>query len=172
VRGRREPACARGLRPPGGARGLCPPGGARGLRPRRGALAVAALAVAALALVGCGAESPDLFLLTRAATGSGAAAHLTLLVNDGGTVRCNGGAARPLSGKQLLTARDLTTSIQKDAQRTLVLPAPPGALLRFHVRSQDGAVSFSDLDAARHPELAKVVAFTQDVAHSVCHLAQ
>jgi hypothetical protein len=131
-------------------------------------VATAALAV----LTACGAASPDLFLLTRAATGSGAAAHLTLLVNDGGTVRCNGGAARALSAKQLLAARDVTTSIQKDARKTLDLPAPPGALLRFHVRSQDGTVTFSDLDAARRPELAKVVAFTQDVAHSVCGLSQ
>ena len=34
-------------------------------------------------------QSPDLFLLTR--TGQGAT--LTLLVNDGGTIRCNGGKA-------------------------------------------------------------------------------
>jgi hypothetical protein len=128
------------------------------------------LCALAPALGGCGAASPDLFLLTRA--GSAPGAHLTLLVNDGGTVRCNGGAARPISDTQLLAARDVTTAIQKDAQKTLDLPAPPGSLLRFHVRSQDGTVTFSDLDAARHPELAKVVAFTQDVAHSVCHLAQ
>jgi hypothetical protein len=144
---------------------------ARGRRLRRGSLAgLAALAVAAPALAGCGAASPDLFLLTRAGSAPGAGAPLTLLVNDGGTVRCNGGAPRPLSDRQLLAARDVTSSIQKDAQKTLDLPAPPGALLRFHVRSQDGTVTFSDLDAARHPELAKVVAFTQDVAHSVCKL--
>ena len=136
------------------------------MRARLAALAV----VAAAALPGCGAASPDLFLLTRA--GSTPGAHLTLLVNDGGTVRCNGGAPRPLSAKQLLAARDVTSSIQKDAQKTLDLSAPPGALLRFHVRSQDGTVTFSDLDAARRPELAKAVAFTQDVAHSVCHLSQ
>jgi hypothetical protein len=147
-----------------------PASGARGRCLLCGALAP--LLTAALAVAGCGAASPDLFLLTRAGSAPGAGAHLTLLVNDGGTVRCNGGAARPISAKQLLAARDLTTSIQKDAQKTLDLPAPPGALLRFHVRSQDGAVTFSDLDAARHPELAKVVAFTQDVAHSVCHLSQ
>jgi hypothetical protein len=129
-----------------------------------------ALCALAPALAGCGAASPDLFLLTRA--GSAPGAHLTLLVNDGATVRCNGAAPRPLSAKQLLAARDVTSSIQKDAQKTLDLPAPPGSLLRFHVRSQAGTVTFSDLDAARRPELAKVVAFTQDVAHTVCHLSQ
>ncbi len=135
----------------------------------RGRLAALAV-VAAAALDGCGAASPDLFLVTRA--GSGAGAHLTLLVNDGGTVRCNGGAPRPITDPQLLAARDVTSSIQKDAQKDLKLPAPSGSLLRFHIRAQDGTVTFSDLDAAHYPELAKVVAFTQTVAHDVCHLTQ
>ena len=45
------------------------------------------------ALAGCGLNvaSPDLFVLTR--TGQGG--KLTLLVNDGGTVRCNGGKVSP-----------------------------------------------------------------------------
>jgi hypothetical protein len=135
----------------------------------RGRLAALAV-VAAAALAGCGAASPDLFLLTRA--GSGAGAHLTLLVNDGGTVRCNGGEPRPLTDPQLLAARDVASSIQKDAQHDLRLPAPSGSVLRFHIRAQAGTLTFSDLDAAHRPELAKAIAFTQTVAHSVCHLTQ
>jgi hypothetical protein len=133
----------------------------------RARLAVCALLVA---LAGCGAETPDLFLLTRSGTLPGA--RLTLLVNDGGTVRCNGGSPRTLSGSQLLAARDVTESIKDDAEKDLKLPTRPRALLRFHIRSQDGTVTFSDLDAARRPELAKTVAFTRDVARSVCHLAR
>jgi hypothetical protein len=121
-------------------------------------------------LPGCGAASPDLFLLTRA--GSLPGARLSLLVNDGGTVRCNGGAPRPLTDPQLLAARDVTSSVMKDAQHDLKLPAPPDALLRFHIRSQDGTVTFSDVDAARYPELGKAVAFARTVARSVCGLAR
>jgi hypothetical protein len=133
-------------------------------------LAPIALFAAALALAGCGAATPDLFVLTR--TGSLPGARLTLLVNDGGTVRCNGGAARPLPDPQLLAARDIASSVQKDARKALVLPARQGALLRFRLRDQDGTVTFSDIDADRHPELAKVVAFSRTVAQQVCRLAR
>jgi hypothetical protein len=140
-------------------------------RRRSGHFGLGVLAAAAcLAGAGCGAQTPDLFLLTRAGTIPGA--HLTLLVNDGGTVRCNGGAPRTLPDPQLLAARDIATSLAKDAQHHLVLPRPPGALLRFHLRSQDGTVTFSDVDAARRPELGKVVAFTRTVAREVCGLAR
>jgi hypothetical protein len=135
---------------------------------RRATPAVAA--VVALALGGCGAASPDLFAVTRSGTIPGA--RLSLVVNDGGTVRCNGGAARPITDPQLLAARDVTSSVMKDAQKDLVLPARPGALLRFHLRSQDGTVTFSDVDAGHYPELAKAVAFTRTVATSVCRLAR
>lgn len=137
---------------------------------RRGVAGAALAAAAAAALAGCGAQTPDLFLLTRAGTIPGA--HLTLLVNDGGTVRCNGGAPRALPDPQLLAARDIVSSVASDAKRDLVLPVPPGAVLRFRLRSQDGTVTFSDVDAGRRPELAKVVAFTRTVATAVCGLAR
>jgi hypothetical protein len=133
--------------------------------------ALAALAVAAGLLgAGCGADTPDLFLLTRSGTIPGA--RLTLLVNDGGTVRCDGRARRQLPGPLLLDARDVATSLAKDAQHDLVLPRPPRAVLRFRLRSQDGTVTFSDVDAARRPELGKAVGFARAVARDVCGLAR
>ncbi|HYV14471.1 MAG TPA: hypothetical protein VE972_00435 [Conexibacter sp.] len=132
-------------------------------------LALAApLALAALALAGCGANYPDLFVLTR--SGSLPGAKLTLLVNDGGTVACNGGAPRTLPDARLLDARDIVTSLADDARDDLVLPRPAGALLRFRLRDADGTVTFSDVDAARRPDLGKVVAFTRAVATDVCGL--
>jgi hypothetical protein len=127
-------------------------------------------ALATLMLAGCGASSPDLFVLSR--SGSLPGARLTLLVNDGGTVRCNGGAPRPLSDPQLLAARDIVSSVKADAQKSLALPQRSNALLRFHLRDQDGTVTFSDIDAARHLELAKIVAFSRTVARDVCQLAR
>ena len=63
--------------------------------------APALAALAALALVGCGfdVQSPDDFLLTR--TGQGKT--LTLLVNDSGTIRCNGSKPRPISDALLIS---------------------------------------------------------------------
>jgi len=130
---------------------------------------VAALA-AALALAGCGTTPPDLFLLTRA--GSLPGARLTLLVNDGGTVRCNGGAQRALSDPQLLAARRVQEDVADDARKDLTLPARAGSLLRFRIRTQDGTVTFSDVDAGARPELGRVIAFTRTVAQGVCGLAR
>ena len=123
-----------------------------------------------LALSGSGETSPDLFLLTRA--GSLPGARLTLLVNDGGTVRCNGGAPRMLPDPRLLDARGIASDLSDDAKKGLTLPAPRGSLLRFRVRTQDGTVTFSDVDAVRRPVLGRVVAFTRTVAQDVCGLAR
>jgi hypothetical protein len=140
--------------------------GARSVVP----LVLALLAVLALPLVGCGAAYPDLFVLTR--SGSLPGAKLTLLVNDGGTVACNGGAPRTLPDARLLDARDIATSLADDAKDDLVLPRPPGALLRFRLRDADGTVTFSDVDAGGMPKLGKVIEFTRTVARDVCGLAR
>jgi hypothetical protein len=131
-------------------------------------LALAALA--ALTLAGCGADYPDTLVLTR--SGSLPGARLTLLVNDGGTVRCNGGDSLQLPPDDLLDAREIARDLSEEAHDHLALPAPPGALLRFHLRTQEGTVAFSDADAARRPRLGAVVAFARTVAKDVCGLAR
>jgi len=131
---------------------------------------VALAALLSLPISGCGADYPDLFVLHR--TGSLPGARLTLLVNDGGTVRCNGGEARQLPPRLLLDARRLARDLIEEAQDDLTLPAPPRALLRYRLRTQDGTVTFSDVDAGRRPELAPVIVFTRAVAQDVCGLAR
>ncbi|MDQ2670970.1 MAG: hypothetical protein M3Y31_10085 [Gemmatimonadota bacterium] len=127
-------------------------------------------AVLALALAGCGAVTPDVFLLTR--SGSIPGARLTLLVNDGGTVRCNGGEPRQLPARALLDAREIARELAEEAQEDLTLPAPRGSVLRYRLRTQDGTVTFSDADAVRRPELAPVIVFARSVAQDVCGLAR
>ncbi len=121
-------------------------------------------------LAGCGVETPDIFLLTR--TGSLPGARLTLLVNDDGTVRCNGGGQRTLSDPELLAARRIGEDLSDDAKKNLTLPARSGSLLRFRVRTQDGTVTFSDVDAAQRPELGRTIEFAREVAQGVCGLAR
>ena len=134
---------------------------------RRALLPVLAGGVA-LALAGCGAAYPDVFLLTRSGTVPGA--RLTLLVNDGGTVRCNGGAERTLPAPRLLDARRIAEDLSDDAHDHLALPAPRRSILRFRVRTQDGTVTFSEVDAVRRTELAPVIVFARKVAQQVCGL--
>ncbi len=119
--------------------------------------------------VGCGfaVQPADLFLLSRQGPGG----RLTLLVGDGGTIRCDGGGARTLSDALLIQARDLADDLDKDAKANLHLPAGPGSVYTFSVRLQDGAISFPDTAAARHRELAQAELFAVQAAQRACGLA-
>jgi hypothetical protein len=124
--------------------------------------------VLGLALAGCGlnVQSADLFALTR--TGQGK--PLTLLVNDGGTVRCDGGSAKQLPDQLLLQARDLATSLDNDAKAKLRVPASAGTVASYTVKLQDGTVSFPDTAGSRHAEFAQAELFALQVAQRVCGL--
>ena len=135
----------------------------------RGA-ALGGVAALTLALAGCGAEYPDVFLLTRSGTIPGA--KLSLLVNDGGTVSCNDGEPIQLPPELLLDAREIARELEEETHADLTLPAPPGSLLRFRLRTIEGTLSFSDADAARRPRLGAVVAFARTAAKDVCGLAR
>lgn len=120
------------------------------------------------ALAGCGAAYPDVLLLTR--SGSIPGARLTLLVNDSGTVRCNGGDPRQLPDRRLLDARRIAEDLAEEAHEDLTLPAPRGSVLRYRLRIEEGTVTFSDEDAVRRPELSPVIVFARTVAQDVCGL--
>jgi hypothetical protein len=128
----------------------------------------AAVVLGAIALIsaGCGLSvtSADLFVLQR--TGQGHT--LTMLVSDGGTVRCNGGQPKPISDPLLLQARDLATNLDKDAKAKLTLPAGPGSVYRYTLKLQDGTVSFADTSSASHHELAPAELFAAQTAHNSC----
>jgi hypothetical protein len=122
----------------------------------------------ALALGGCGlnVQSPDLFLLTRV----GAGGRLTLLVNDGGTIRCNGGSPRALPDPLLLEARDLATRLNDDAKRGLRIPRARHSVATYTVKLQHGVVSFPDNAAGAHSELAQLELFVVRAAQGPCRL--
>jgi hypothetical protein len=120
----------------------------------------------ALGSCGLNVASPDLFVLTR--TGHGA--KLTLLVNDGGTIRCNGGASKPIPDSMLLSARSLVTQLTPDAQRNLTIAAAPGSEYSFNVKLSVGTISFGDTAAGRRTELAQAELFALQAAHGPCGL--
>jgi hypothetical protein len=123
---------------------------------------------AALALAGCfDVRSPDLFLLTR--TGQGPT--LTLLLNDGGTIRCNGGRAKQVSNTTLIAARDLADDLAGDAQDKLTIPAEPGSVYYFRIRMQQGTVAFPDRAGSRRKVLARAELFATQTAQNDCGLS-
>lgn len=119
------------------------------------ALTVAAILAAAAAGCGLDLQAPDLFLLKR--TGQGK--PLTMLVNYGGTIRCNGGKPKVMPDSLLLFARSLPGQLYPDAKKKLDPPSPPGTVYRYQVRVQVGSFSFPDRSALHRPELAKLEQF-------------
>jgi hypothetical protein len=118
---------------------------------------------------GCGlnVRSADLFLLTR--TGQGT--KLTLLVNDSGTIRCNGAKAKPISDKLLVQARDLADNLGKYLTRKVSLPAGPGAVFSYRISLEQGTISFADRAGAGHQELAQTELFAAQAAQQACGLS-
>jgi hypothetical protein len=131
---------------------------------RTGLITVIAASFALLAACGLQVASPDLFVLRRTGTGR----PLSLLVNDGGTIRCNGGRSRPLPDPLLVDARQLAQDLDKDAQAKLSLASPPNAVYRYVMTLQDGTVAFPDTAGAHHPELARAQLFAVQAAQQVC----
>ena len=101
------------------------------------------------------------------------ALDLTLLVNDGGTVRCNGGAPRQLPDQRLLDARRIAEDLSDDAKRgphaaraaRLAAALPPAHAGRDrHVQRR-----------RRRPQTgarARRSSFARTVAQDVCGLAR
>jgi hypothetical protein len=127
-----------------------------------------ALGCTAVALGGCGfdVQSPDDFLLTRTGEGS----TLTLEVNDGGTVRCNGGNAKQISNALLLQARGIVTDLTTDAKAKLHLPLAAHSVFSYTVRMQDGTITFPDTAAGTRHELSEVESFALQTAQGPCGL--
>jgi hypothetical protein len=128
--------------------------------------ALAVLASGAVALAGCGfaVQSPDDFVLTR--TGEGRA--ITLVVNDGGTIRCNAGHQKPISDALLIEARDLAVNLDKDAKRKLTIPTGTNSVYTYTIAMQDGTISFPDTAARRHGELAGAEQFVLKALAGPC----
>jgi hypothetical protein len=129
---------------------------------------VALAGAVAAVLAGCfDVQSPDLFLLTR--TGPGA--KLTLLINDSGTISCDGAEAKPISNARLIQARDLSDNLAADATARLTIRPEAGSVYYFRIKLQQGTVSFPDRAAdQRHPNLAQAELFASQAAQQACGL--
>jgi hypothetical protein len=134
---------------------------------RRRLLALAVAALPALAALGCGTPSPDLFVVKRDGTVPGA--KLELLVSDQ-TARCNNGPVKNLSSEQILEARDIRDDLIEVQQGIVKVPAQPRSqIFSFVVTTEMGNLRFSDT-AQRPPILPRVSRFTRRVAIDTCGL--
>jgi len=144
-------------------------GGRRLARTRRRTV-VAAAATAALALAGCGGAYSDLLAVER--TGSLPDARVSYVVNDGGTIRCDGGDEQQLPSKLLLESRDVVRALREQFEARTDYPRSPRALLRFRAETADGEMTFSDIDGARDPDLGRLVLLVRRTAQQMCGRAR
>lgn len=142
---------------------------------RRGTPVLLAAAAAALGVAGCGSPSADLFVVHRA--GSTPGARLTMLVGDGGTVRCNDGEAHDITSDDLILARKIARELNgKDdahpgpAVDSVRLAPGPGSILRYEIRSEKGRVAFADTSAGQPAVFFQAAKFVRDMARRVCGL--
>jgi hypothetical protein len=137
---------------------------------RSGLRALSAGVLAVVVLAGCGldVQSPDLFQVTRAGAGG---QRLTMLVNDSGTISCDGGKPRSLPDPQLLQARDLATSLNPDVKAKLRFPVNGRSVFSYTVKVQNGTFSFPDTAADTRKELSQLELFVLQAAASPCGLA-
>ena len=129
-------------------------------------LAGAALA-RALAAAGCGTPPPDLFEVKR--SGEDRNANVDVIVNDGGSVTCNGTEHR-LDADMLLRARQVLRELEPQAELHLELPPGPNSQLRYTARMEAGTVSFADTSRGNPKSFLALAAFTKDVTEDVCGL--
>ncbi len=133
--------------------------------------AVLGVLMSLLLASGCGGITPpDLFIVQR--SGAGPHARLTMLVNEEGGVRCNGGPELKLSDPQLVKARAIQEELEKPASHHLALPAQPGSVLGYSVRDQNGTVTFADNSRDQPKVLRALVLLVLETAQQVCHLPE
>lgn len=145
-------------------------------------MAVLVVLVVLVVLAACGTPSPDLFVVER--TGTIPGAKLTLRVQDGGEVFCDGRDAGMMASGELIRAReDLreleggavdrqndVTSSNGPLDRNLRLPPGPDSILRYTLRAQEGTVAFSDSSPRQPKVFFKLASLVRDLAKGVCGL--
>jgi hypothetical protein len=131
---------------------------------------VAAVALAALALGGCGSEAHDLFVVDR--NGAIPGARLSLRITDDGRASCNDKPLADITSAQLIDARSAERSLKDPAEAHLRLGPGPQPVLSYRVRTEDGVVAWSDDSQRQPPVLFALAKLTRDVAKGVCHLAR
>lgn len=120
-------------------------------------------------MAGCGGiRAPDLFLVQR--TGTVPGARLTLLVNEEGGVRCNGGPTLKLADPQLVEARGIQEDLRDPASKHISLPPGPQPVFSYRVREESGSVSFSDDSSGQPKVFHRLALFVLQTAQRVCHL--
>lgn len=134
----------------------------------------------AAASAGCAEGTPSADLLVIERTGVNPGARLTMLISDGGFVRCNRSADRPISSDQLIRARAIARDLNDDDREQTPglfrsrprLPARSGSQLTYSVRGEDGKARFADNSADAPQAYLKLQVLVRELAKGPCGLSR
>jgi hypothetical protein len=132
--------------------------------------AAALVCTAAVAAAGCGGAPSDLLAVQR--SGSLPDAEVSFVVNDGGTIRCDGSEEQPLPSKLLLETRDIVDALRPEFEEGTSYPRSPSALLRFEAETADGEMAFSDVDGRRGEDVGRLILLVRRTAQQMCGTAR
>jgi len=97
---------------------------------------------------------------------------LSLLVNEEGGVRCNGGPEVKLGDSALLEARAIQEALKGPASEHLSLPPGRESVFGYYVRDEHGSLGFHDNSPRQPKVLRDLQAFVLATAQRVCRLPQ
>ena len=97
--------------------------------------------------------------------------NVTLLVNDAGTISCDGGKAKSLPDPLLLQARDLASSLENDVKAKLTFATSARSVFVYTVKVQNGTISFPDTAASARKELSQLELFVLRSAANPCGIS-
>jgi hypothetical protein len=119
-------------------------------------------------LAGCGGgfRAADLFIVQR--TGTAPGADLTMVFNEEGAVRCDGGQPRTIGDEQLVLARGIQEDLKEAASEHLVLPARPGSVFGYYLRDENGSVRFADNSLRQSKAMRELQELVLEVGRRVC----
>ena len=121
-------------------------------------------------LAGCGGfQPPDLFIVQR--SGATPGARLSVLVNEQGGVRCNGGQKLKLSDAALVEARGIEEDLHSPTSNRVSLAPRAGSVFSYEVRDESGTARFSDNSLGQPAVFRRLALFVLQTAQRVCHLA-
>ena len=131
---------------------------------RRASLAAAA--VAAVFLAGCGGPAGDLIALEVSGGSVKGTEHIVVI--EDGRARCNAGPLEEIPNDRLLDARDVERKLKPLAESGASYPAPGAGRRHYVARTKDGAVRWSGGPQGAPAVIGKATLLALQLERQVC----
>jgi hypothetical protein len=116
--------------------------------------------------VGCGGSPGD--LLSIDVSGGPANRKQSIVVQDDGQAKCNGGPSKDIGSQALIDAREIERELGDYAERAAVYESTSADATHYVARTKDGAVRWDDRARGLPGVLAKAQLFALQQGRVLC----